>query len=340
MEIVDVVLHKVGSKTSNDVCIFSQEVLDLDESTRELLRVYFSTPFEKTVEYYNLYHDSDLSLNEVYSYVSNIFDDADSLVGESVNLAKHLYEKSIHPKIKNGEFYVVHFEDCEINGQVVEAIGVFKSENKDTFLKVNPNDGVFELEGEQGVNIKKLDKGAIIFNIERENGYMVAVVDNTNKGIEAHFWIDEFLHVRQRRDEFYDTTNILTMCKSFVTKELPEQFEVSRADQVDMLNRSVAFFKENETFEMGDFCKEVIEQPEVINSFSRYKDNYEKELDIEVQDSFAISDSAVKKQARSFRSVIKLDKNFHIYVHGNRELMEQGEDAGGKFYKVYYKEES
>ncbi len=254
MEIVDVVLHKVGSKTSNDVCIFSQEVLDLDESTRELLRVYFSTPFEKTVEYYNLYHDSDLSLNEVYSYVSNIFDDADSLVGESVNLAKHLYEKSIHPKIKNGEFYVVHFEDCEINGQVVEAIGVFKSENKDTFLKVNPNDGVFELEGEQGVNIKKLDKGAIIFNIERENGYMVAVVDNTNKGIEAHFWIDEFLHVRQRRDEFYDTTNILTMCKSFVTKELPEQFEVSRADQVDMLNRSVAFFKENETFEMGDFC--------------------------------------------------------------------------------------
>ncbi|MFI3265911.1 MAG: nucleoid-associated protein [Rikenellaceae bacterium] len=340
MEIVDVVLHKVGSKTSNDVCIFSQEVLDLDESTRELLRVYFSTPFEKTVEYYNLYHDSDLSLNEVYSYVSNIFDDADSLVGESVNLAKHLYEKSIHPKIKNGEFYVVHFEDCEIGGQVVEAIGVFKSENKDTFLKVNPNDGIFELDAEQGVNIKKLDKGAIIFNIEREGGYMVAVVDNTNKGIEAHFWVDEFLHVRQRRDEFYDTTNILTMCKSFVTKELPEQFEVSRADQVDMLNRSVAFFKENETFEMDSFCSEVIEQPEVINSFSRYKDNYEKELDIEVQDGFAISDSAVKKQARSFRSVIKLDKNFHIYVHGNRELMEQGEDAGGKFYKVYYKEES
>lgn len=340
MEIVDVVLHKVGSKTSNDVCIFSQEVLDLDESTRELLRVYFSTPFEKTVEYYNLYHDSDLSLNEVYSYVSNIFDDADSLVGESVNLAKHLYEKSIHPKIKNGEFYVVHFEDCEIGGQVVEAIGVFKSENKDTFLKVNPNDGIFELDAEQGVNIKKLDKGAIIFNIEREGGYMVAVVDNTNKGIEAHFWVDEFLHVRQRRDEFYDTTNILTMCKSFVTKELPEQFEGSRADQVDMLNRSVAFFKENETFEMDSFCSEVIEQPEVINSFSRYKDNYEKELDIEVQDGFAISDSAVKKQARSFRSVIKLDKNFHIYVHGNRELMEQGEDAGGKFYKVYYKEES
>jgi hypothetical protein len=52
------------------------------------------------------------------------------------------------------------------------------------------------------------------------------------------------------------------------------------------------------------------------------------------------SESAVKKQARVFKSVIKLDKNFHIYVHGNRELIEQGTDEKGKYYKVYYKEES
>ena len=54
---------------------------------------------------------------------------------------------------------------------------------------------------------------------------------------------------------------------------------------------------------------------------------------------FGISDSAVKKQARSYKSVIKLDRNFHIYVHGNRNLLEQGEDEKGKFYKVYYEEE-
>ena len=28
-----------------------------------------------------------------------------------------------------------------------------------------------------------------------------------------------------------------------------------------------------------------------------------------------------------------------IYVHGNRNLLEQGEDEKGKFYKVYYEEE-
>lgn len=38
--------------------------------------------------------------------------------------------------------------------------------------------------------------------------------------------------------------------------------------------------------------------------------------------------------------MIKLDKNFHIYVHAHRDLIEQGVDEKGKFYKVYYHEES
>ena len=47
---------------------------------------------------------------------------------------------------------------------------------------------------------------------------------------------------------------------------------------------------------------------------------------------------AVKKQARVFKSVIKLDKNFHIYVHGNRELIEKGYDGamGKHYYKIYF----
>jgi len=39
-----------------------------------------------------------------------------------------------------------------------------------------------------------------------------------------------------------------------------------------------------------------------------------------------------------FKSVIKLDKNFHIYVHGDRELIEKGYDEamGKHFYKIYF----
>jgi len=49
----------------------------------------------------------------------------------------------------------------------------------------------------------------------------------------------------------------------------------------------------------------------------------------------------VKKQARIFKTVLKLDKNFRIYIHGNRELIEQGvEKDGRKYYKIYFEQES
>ena len=83
----------------------------------------------------------------------------------------------------------------------------------------------------------------------------------------------------------------------------------------------------------------MLEQPELIESFNAYKDRYQSERDVVFEDSFEISSDAVKKQSRSFKSVIKLDKNFHIYVHGDRRMIEQGEDEKGRYYKVYYKEE-
>ena len=111
------------------------------------------------------------------------------------------------------------------------------------------------------------------------------------------------------------------------------------ADQAELLNETMKYFQEQESFSMDDFSEKVIRQPEVVESFTRFRQEYEQDRDIRIEDEFGISDSAVKKQARSYKSVIKLDRNFHIYVHGNRSLLEQGEDEKGKFYKVYYEEE-
>ena len=90
---------------------------------------------------------------------------------------------------------------------------------------------------------------------------------------------------------------------------------------------------------MDDLSGKVIRQAEVVERFTRLRQVYAQDRATRVEDEFGISDSAVKKQARSYKSVIKLDRNFHIYVHGNRNLLEQGEDEKGKFYKVYYEEE-
>ncbi|MBQ0015580.1 MAG: nucleoid-associated protein, partial [Bacteroidales bacterium] len=187
----------------------------------------------------------------------------------------------------------------------------------------------------------KLDKGVLIFNQEREQGYILSLVESSSRSLDSTYWRDAFLQVCQRKDQYYNTHTEMQALKQFVTDELPQQFEgVSRADQADMLNRSVSYFKSNDSFSVEEFAREVISQPEVIESFQNFRERYQQDNDIVMQDEFAIDDDAVKRQSRSFKSVIKLDKNFHIYVHGDRDLIEQGEDERGKFYKVYYNQES
>jgi len=337
--IQSIIIHNVGNKVNGDNVHYSKKPLVFDEEINNLLKGYFLSSF-KSSEYYTFYHDIEISMNEVYVSAAKIFDNPETILEESKNIAGHLYRQSNHPQIKRGELYVVYFNNCIIDGETVDAIGLFKSENRDTFLKVYPAGDGFEIESQQGVNINKLDKGCLIFNSEKENGYVVSVVDNTNKGAEAQYWIDDFLHIHQRKDEYYDTQNALTLCKTFIKDELPQKYDVSKADQADLINKSIKFFKEKDSFDMEEYQNEVIEQKEIIDNFSTFKDNYQKENEVKIAEKFPISDNAVKKNARSFKSIIKLDKNFHIYVHGNRNMIEQGSDVKGKFYKVYYEKES
>ncbi|MCB9187311.1 MAG: nucleoid-associated protein [Flavobacteriales bacterium] len=332
-------VHRVGNKANEEGMVLSAEPLKLEWQLTEALQLYFKAPL-RTEEYYRLYHESQLELNEVYTFVNAIFQNPETLHEQSVKLAKHLFECSTHPNIKGGEFYAVFFKHCLLNDELVDAVGLFKSESKDTFLKVNPSGDGFIVKTDQGVNINKLDKGCIIFNTNANDGYLVAVVDNTNRQVEARYWIDDFLQLRQLEDAYFHTQSVMAMAKGFITKELPVQFDVEKADQADLMNRSIKFFKEQESFNMNDFEAEVIIQPEVISQFQQYRHDYQQEREMYVPDAFDISPTAVKKKQGTFKSVIKLDKNFSIYVHGNRSMIERGEDPDGRqFYKLYFEEE-
>ena len=204
-EIKHLAIHVVGNKTKNEPLILSRKLTEQLKNNKDLestLISFFLNGF-KSDEYYSLHHDVDLSCNEIYNYVSKIFENEELILEYSANIATHLYETGTHPQIKLGELYIAHIIGCEYKGETVDAIGIFKSENKDTFLDVYSEDANIQIETHLGVNTNKLDKGCIIFNIDQENGYIVCVIDNTNRGIDARYWIDDFLHVRQRKDEYY-----------------------------------------------------------------------------------------------------------------------------------------
>ena len=116
--------------------------------------------------------------------------------------------------------------------------------------------------------------------------------------------------------------------------------EYLHLDQADLLNRTLQFFKENQHFDQDSFNTEVLHHKELINGFEKYKKQYEGESKLILEDNFPISPAAVKKQNRIFKSIIKLDKNFHIYIHGDRNRIEHGEDEKGRYYKLYFNTES
>lgn len=337
-------IHRVGNKANDEYVVLSESPIDIssDEVLPDLLMQYFLKPFSKAKEVYRFFHpNDDLALNELYHFAKKFFSGEMDFHEFSKQVAKHLYEVSQHPNIKAGELYVVSLRQVQLEGEERDAIGIFKSENKETYLKVYPEQGGFGMEYEQdGININKLDKGVVIVHDEAEEGYKVLVTDQTN-GSEAVYWKDDFLQLRVRNDSFQQTGNYLKACKSFVNEKLDDVFEMDSADKIDLLNRSMDFFKKNEQFDEAQFTEEVFGNDQAISLFKEYQGQIEAEFDTPFQANFDIASAAVKKMAASYKSVLKLDKNFHVYIHGKREYIERGydEEKGLNYYKLFFDQE-
>ncbi|WP_026904931.1 nucleoid-associated protein [Pedobacter glucosidilyticus] len=337
-------VHKVGNKVQDEYFTLSDSTLHIqDEFLLNLLMQYFLKPFEKVNEVYRFMHSSDLALNEIYHFASQIFKDTTKFHEVSQQITRHLYDISNHPKIKSGEVYIALFHDVQIEGELHQALGIFKSETKETYMKVYPDAGGFALTYEQeAINIQKLDKGCLILNTDKEEGYKVVVIDQTNKTQEAAvYWKDDFLKLKIRNDNFNQTNNYLSLYKNFVNEKIDEQFEVSKPDKIDLLNKSIKYFKEKEQFDFNEFSEEVIGNETAATSFKAMVQNFEQEFDTPIGERFDISTQAVKKQSSAYKTVLKLDKNFHVYIHGDRQLIENGFDDSKdmNYYKIYYKEE-
>src|SRR5690606_10472059 len=239
---------------------------------------------------------------------------------ESENIAKHLFEAAENPRVQGGELFIVYFEGDGEGEEKVDKIGIFKTEKRESFLKIFPKNESFELEKDQGIGLSKIDKAALIYNNGKESGYVLSVVDN-NKNGDMYYWFEDFLKVKQRDDEYFHTQEALMVYKDYITKQLPQEFEVSKADQADFLNKSINFFKEKEQFNLDEFTNEVLGDEHVIESFVNFKTDYEQDMQINIAEEFPINETAVKKTQRHFKSIIKLDKNFHIYIHGDRQML-------------------
>ncbi len=336
-----VIVHYVGSKNNLDPLQLSEKEVQISEEDKELIGAAFLSKFNHSFETYRFTHPSSLQFNEVYNYASELFLKGETFSEQSKKMAKHLYESSTHPKVKSGELYVCFFEGLPVEGRVHSAIGLFKTEHKTHFLNVSQKDKVLELQLKEGVDISKPDKGCLIINLKKEDGFDVLIFDNQARGDEAAYWKEKFLGLEPQKTNFHQTNHLLSLTKQYITGALEEGFGVEKKEQVELLSKSINYIKSNETFDISEFQSEVFGDEERIESFRNFGSLYIKKHDFDITSNFDISLQAVQKQSRVFKSVLKLDRNFHIYIHGNTDLIEKGtDDDGRKFYKIYYNQET
>lgn len=346
IQLTQLVLHKVGNKARDEGIRVASKLFNPDEELQTVLMSYFLSGF-KMDKLYEFNHEADLSMNEIYNYCGYIFDNPEQdFYDQSVNMLKHLYDKSNHPNIKGGEFYVAYFKDCIVDDEMVDAIGIFKAENKDTYLKLRlDEEKEWGLEYEEGTNAAKLDKGCLVFNVDKETGYRVATVDLKSTGMDAKFWKDEFLTVTQIQDAGFQTKAYLDLCKDFSKKEFKEEDKI---EKVDFLNRSRDYFEHYKEFDEEQFKEIVFEEKfDKLDSFESFKQDFQEKLGIEdtADEGFFISKPIVKKAKSGLKSVIQLDTQMEIKVlsslaqaEGYLELC-YDEERNMKYYKVYFNNE-
>ncbi len=338
-ELTKIITHHVGNKTREEELVLSVETTEVPDETKGVLIRHFVASVNID-EWFTL----DLSReggNEVHTLASELFSDPEKFIAASKQLSRSLYDQSNHPKIKEGEFNVVLFSNIILNNERVDALGLFKSETVVPFLKMNRGRLNFNITHDSGFEVTGADKGCLIFNKEGEDGFKVLIADRTNRSEEARYWREDFLKITPLRDEFHQTKQAISVTSGFIKDRVPEEFEINRADQIDLINRSLNYFKRNDTFNKNDFEQSVLQDTELIKSFRTFEQGYRNDNNIDSIDEFDISQQAVKRQTRFLKSVLKLDKNFHIYIHGNRELIQQGiESNGRKFYKIYFEKEA
>lgn len=333
------VTHAFDNQSESGDMILAPSMMDIsDVELYDTLVKYFLVHFKEPEFYQFAHHSGDIMLNPIYNYIASIFENPSDLYGQSVKIARHLFEKSKHPNIKPGELHIAYFTELLVEDEWVDAIAIIKSESKDTYLHMND---AMSLKSEVGINIGKIDKGCIIFNTGKESGYKICNIDHSNRFNEAKYWRDEFLMLTAISNDFVQTKDYIRATKSFVKDRLSKDFDTDSIDEAALMQRSFEYFKNNETFDTNEYEVKVFKDNRVIDAFQDYKSEYQNLRQVELGDQFEISDYAVQKQSRVFKSVIKLDKNFHIYVHGDKNLITKGEDElGRKYYLLYYDSEN
>lgn len=343
-EISQMYIHRVGNKSRNEGVFISKEPYNLSSEAKPLIKDFFLRPFrEKEESYFHFAHDVDIEYNDMFDISSKIFSNPNEIHEHAEDIARHLYEQANHPHIKSGEVYVTYLTNVSIDNEIVDAIGVFKNEIKSDFIQFEENGSNLEMILQQGINLSKLDKGCLIFNHKKEEGYKIMTVDS-NK-YDSRYWLEHFLRVDVLEDENFLTKKYVKFCKDFAKAVvLPAE---DKKEEIMFMNRSMDYFTKQDEFNEESFLNEVLDKEELIMEFKTFKIDKGEKYSIEDVSEFPISNTVIADSKKSIKNLIQLDTKIQIKMdfqnpESAEKYLEKGWDEEKQmyYYLVYFNKES
>lgn len=334
-------LAKVGNPVRNEPLRSSKRLCRFKDDEAELLTHCFLKCF-RTLEPCQLHHHSDLTKNELFAAASAIFENNETLLEQGAAIARHLHAKSNHPNIKSGDLCIALLDDVKVLGESVQALSIVKSESRVPFLQISERDGDLVLTTEQGIYPEKIDKGCLILNHGRADGFTVYLFDKS--GGSTHFWVRDFAGaVPVKNDEFL-TRRFSELCVAFAERGVPEN--TLQEERMEVASRTLNYLKENEEFDLGDFERRALAEPERIAQFEAFKVDYEEERGEPVAERFPVSKKEAEKATNRLRSRMRLDVGVDLkfssgFIHQAAHFLERGHDAdkGMEYIKIFFRKE-
>ena len=306
----------------------------------ENLRKPISQLLSKNVQAHSVYsfntgnHPNNQSLRNL---ILTGLNDPDYLNAVSKELAI-IYAKDMPGEKSITTFLLfASFSDLEFNEKRLNGLGIFILETRNDLLSIEKNEHAFELELIKGISLKKIENCALFIQQEQDSEVFVFPGSYGINQVKNHF-MDDFLKIVPVENSYNRTNREMELSKRFIDEELAEEDKLER---INVLDKSIQYLKENEVFDLDNFKQNVFEKPEIAAAYDHYRTKQVEDHEIELIDEFEISKEALKKNSRYIRSVIKLDKNFHVYVHGNRQHITRGfdPDKNMHYYQLYFNKE-
>ena len=258
------------------------------------------------------------------------------------SVTRHMYDQSNHPHVKSGEVYFARLSNVMVDNEKFDAIGIFKSELKHDFLQFRTGENQLEILLQQGVNLGKLDKGAIIINKDAEKGFRVLSIDNQK--YDTKYWLENVLGVDAVHDEHFHTKKYLKFCQGFAKDVVRATGD--KKDELIFMNKAINHFRLHDTWDQDEFLTEVLEDPGLQAEYHNYRAEKGSKYHIEDLSSFPISNEAINPATKNYKSLIELDTNVAIKMNfinpeSFEKFIEKGWDEERQmyYYLVYFNKE-